>query len=173
METITQEQLKSVLSYDAETGEFTRISFSGNRCAGAARIGLLPNKPDERGYLRIRVYGKKYRAHRLAWLYVHGRFPEKGLDHINGDKLDNRIANLREADQLQNMQNRSPNRTSTSKLLGVSKYLPLNKWKAQIMVAGKQLSLGYFNDEQEAHVAYLEAKSRLHTFNPIPRELTA
>lgn len=169
MEKLTQAKLKEVLRYDADTGEFTRVTFSGNRCAGSARLGPITQKPDERGYIRIRVYGKKYRAHRLAWLYVHGCFPEQGLDHINGDKLDNRIANLREADQMQNSQNRKPMEGTSSKLLGVTRYRGANKWRAQIMVSGKKIALGYFDDEHQAYDAYLKAKAELHTFNPIPR----
>lgn len=169
MEELTQAKLKSVLSYDEKTGEFIRLSFSGNKCAGLAQLGPVPKKPDDRGYIRIRVYGKKYRAHRLAWLYVHGHFPEKGLDHINGDTTDNRIENLREADQSQNSQNRKPMRGCSSQYLGVSRDRKTKKWKAQIMVEGKKFALGYFSDEIQAHQVYLTAKQNLHTFNPIPR----
>ena len=169
MDELTQAKLRQVLEYDSETGVFTRLSFSGSYAGGSAKLGPVTSSPDERGYLRIRVYGKKYRAHRLAWLYVYGTFPSKGIDHINGNKLDNRIENLREADQTENSQNRVAWRNSTSRYLGVSYYAKTKKWVAQIKSGADQIFLGYFSTPEAANAAYKQAKATLHTFNPIPR----
>ena len=169
METLTQAKLKEVLDYDAETGRFTRISFSGNYAGGSATLGPVISKPDERGYLRIRVGGKKYRAHRLAWLFVYGAFPRQGIDHINGDKLDNRIGNLREANQSENSQNRVARRGTEVGVLGVSVYRKTGKFHAQIRALGKNMHIGYYDTVEDAHAAYCRAKQTLHVFNPIPR----
>jgi hypothetical protein len=165
---LTQAKLKEVLEYNPETGVFIRKSFSGNNGAGAAKIGEPAGALDDRGYLRIRVYGKKYRAHRLAWFWVHGEFPT-GIDHINGIKTDNRISNLRLANQLENSQNRLASRNSTSKYLGVSKITATGKWRAQIGFANKRHHIGFFDSEEEAYEAYKKTKAEMHKFNPVPR----
>ncbi len=90
---LTQSTLKSLLHYDPETGEFRWLTSSSNR----APMGTIPSNLSSDGYLRIRVAGKQYRAHRLAWLYVYGKFPSEHIDHINHDILDNRIENLRDS----------------------------------------------------------------------------
>jgi len=113
------------------------------------------------------IDGKIYLAHRLAWLYVHGVMPKKNIDHINGVKTDNRIENLRDVAQsvnLQNLQRARKNRKS-SRLLGVSHSnrgtCLARPYRARIVVDGRELSLGTFATEQEAHQAYLAAK-RIH-----------
>lgn len=98
---LTQDRLKELMRYDEETGILTRrVSTSSN-----ARAGDIAGSKDKDGYLVIRIDKKLYRAHRLAFLYVYGRFPEEFTDHINGIRDDNRISNLREVTRQENMQN--------------------------------------------------------------------
>lgn len=158
---LTCERLKELLDYDAETGVFTWAS-SPNR---NDLVGKTAGGVTERGYIKIRIDGIKHRAHRLAWLYVHGRWPEDRIDHINGDSTDNRIANLREARQFENGQNRKASKSSAAGLLGVSKQA-YGKWVAVICLRRKRYNLGSFNTPEEAHQAYVKAKGEIHTFNP-------
>lgn len=164
---LTQAKLKQVLNYNPVTGVFTRISYSGNNGGGLARLGQITQNADDRGYMRIRVYGKKYKAHRLAWLFMYGKFPQFGLDHINRNKLDNRICNLREATQSENSQNQSIRKNKTSKYIGVHFCKTSEKWKAQIQSSKQKKCLGYFDTEDDAYNAYLSAKKCLHTFHTI------
>jgi hypothetical protein len=99
--TLTQNRLKQLLDYQPETGQFTwRVAR-----AGLAKAGSVAGATKTQGYRQIMVDGTMYLAHRLAWLYVHGHFPVKMLDHVNRQSWDNRIANLREATHKQNREN--------------------------------------------------------------------
>lgn len=165
---LTQAKLKEVLEYNQESGVFIRKTFSGNYAGGKAKIGQIAGSVDERGYIRIRVCGKKYRAHRLAWMYVYGEMPA-GIDHINGIKSDNRICNLRPATQVENSQNRAVHSKNTTGYAGVYFYKQTQKYKAQIGFNNKRYAIGYFETPEEAYKAYLQAKAKLHTFNPTVR----
>ncbi len=158
--TLTQQQLKETLSYDENTGQFRWI---------AKRRGIIPGSiagsKQKKGYIAISVNLVDYYAHRLAWLYVYGEFPKDQIDHINGDKADNRIANLRESSDSENQQNHS----TKNGTLGTTLVKSVGMWAAQIKHNGTRYYLGIFRSRQEAHEAYLKAKRKLHTFNPIPR----
>ena len=155
---LTQEYLQSILRYDPETGVFT---WAVNRSPRAA--GRLAGRVDERGYWRITINNHRYRAHRLVWLYVHGVWPTHQLDHINEDKADNRLANLREATNQQNRQNLTkPFRNNP--YLGVSYYKNTNKWVAQIRYNNKLKRIGYFTTPEEARDAYIAEKRKHHPF---------
>ena len=157
---LTQERLKELLHYDPDTGIFTNLTQRAKRVKKGAVAGWNDN-----GYVRIEILGKTYRAHRLGWLYMYGAFPKKGIDHINGNKFDNRIVNLREASDLQNGQNQhNPTKRNTSGYLGVSWSKRENKFVAQIRVNGKGRQIGFFNTAEEAHEAYLKAKKQDHPF---------
>ena len=112
--------------------------------------------------MQIRVDGKTYQAHRLAWFYMTGAFPEKFIDHINGVRNDNAFANLRQVDNAGNMQNtRQAHRNNlTCGLLGVSK--TRTGWRAMISVGGKNIYIGRYDTPENAHQAYLERKRVLH-----------
>jgi hypothetical protein len=154
---LTQENLKDVLHYDPETGNFTRLKNKGSK---SPSVGTLLN-----GYLRIGVGQKIYAAHRLAWLYMTGSFPSGQIDHINGNKLDNRFVNLRVATASENKQNmRKARRGSRSGLIGASWHTQSQKWRAAIQIDGKKKHLGYFNTAEEAHLVFLEHKRRHHPF---------
>lgn len=154
---LTVERLKELLEYNLDTGVFTWKVPRG-RGMGAGSIAGSSNKYN---YRQIGVDGKLYLAHRLAWLYVHGKWPDNGLDHINGDNQDNRISNLRDVDHVVNSQNqRKASRNSSSGLLGAFK--KDSHWISQIQVNGKIVRLGTFLTPEEAHQAYLKAKRELH-----------
>lgn len=143
MAELTQERLRAFVHYCPETGKFTRIK--GRRGVGQEIRSVATN-----GYLMGRVDTTRYLLHRLAWLYVHGCWPGE-LDHINRDKADNRISNLREATRSQNNAN-SPTR-AVSGFRGVVKV----KWgfRASATVKGKFVYLGLHETAEQAHAAYL------------------
>lgn len=147
------DQLRSIVFYDPETGAFSRKS-------DGTSIGFIAKA---KGYVCLRVLGKKCNAHRLAWLYAHGEWPEGEVDHIDGDKTNNRIVNLRVASRSMNSQNqiRAHNR-NTSGLLGVSIDRKRGKWIASIFHNGKKKHLGRFDSPELAHARYLEEKRRIH-----------
>ena len=151
---LTAERLRDLLNYDTETGIFvwktTAKAFLHGRQAGAI---------DRYGYIRIKVDGKSYSAHRLAWLYVHSTWPTDEIDHINGVRNDNRFGNLRVITRQGNVHNRRKS-WSASGYMGV--YANHGKWRSAINLDGKTISLGNFNTPEEAYAAYLEAKRRHH-----------
>lgn len=156
---LTQDQLMQALHYDPETGVFKRRSRMT-----ASKIGTVPKNP-RHAYLNIGIGFHVYRAHRLAWLYVHGSWPDGQIDHINGDKLDNRISNLRVATTSQNKQNmRKARSDSRSGLIGASWHTKSNKWRAAIQIDGKKKHLGYFDTPEEAHQVFMEHKRERHAF---------
>ena len=158
---ITQSELKDLFYYNQLTGEFTRIKNVSN-----VKCGLVVLKPSKQGYLRLRINNKYYYLHRLAWLYVYGEFPNNLIDHKNGNKLDNRIDNLRLASYSENYQNISLKSKASSGLRGAYYNQKSNKWQAKLTINYKTKSLGYFETALLAHHAYLNGKKKYHTFNP-------
>lgn len=159
---ITQSRLKELVVYDWRSGEFiNRTTRSPN-----ARTGEIAGSIDKvHGYRKIRLDGKDYRAHRLVFLYVTGSWPKEQIDHIDGDKLNNRFENLREVSPQENGRNQGVRVNNTSGHVGVCWHKALNKWQAQIMVNGKDLYLGLFDDLEEAIAARKKAE-REHNFHP-------
>jgi HNH endonuclease len=132
---LTQEYLKSILHYCPETGVFTwKVNRSRNYV-----IGKVAGCNHNMGYRTIKVQGEPYLAHRLAWLYVHGRFP-KETDHINCNRSDNRLCNLREVTRSENCHNASLRKDSTTKIKGVRFIARNKKWQGQIRVNGDTIS---------------------------------
>jgi len=153
---LTAQRLRELLHYNSETGLFT---WRGNR-TGFALAGTVAGTKSG-GYICIQVDGTLYRAHRLAWLYVNECWPEFVIDHINGDKTDNRLCNLRDVDETTNAHNRKrAHKNSSSGALGVSRIG--NRWRALIRVNGKRIHIGCFGSIDEASAAYFEAKAVLH-----------
>ena len=105
---------------------------------------------DHYGYRVIKIKGKIYKTHRLIWLYVHGKFPDNHIDHVNGIKDDNRIENLRDVSRQENLRNAAKYKNNTSGHLGVSWNTRSDKWNAQIKVDGKNKHLGFFNILEDA-----------------------
>lgn len=159
---LTAERLREILDYDPNTGIFTRRVRTSN-CVqiGDVAGGLCHN------YLSVSVDGRRYLAHRLAWLYMYGELdPNLEIDHINGTPTDNRITNLRQVSSRTNKENRHCRRPDTkSGFLGV--YPNGNHWQAKIVVKGCVKCLGTFVTPEEAHEAYLKAKRELHEGNTL------
>jgi stalled ribosome alternative rescue factor ArfA len=149
---LTQERLKEVLTYSPDTGKFVwRVR------KGPCKAGTEAGSPHNRGYILIHLDGHSYLAHRLAWLYVHGEFPPEGLfmDHINRVRDDNRIENLRVVTRLEN------NRNKYGKGCYMRQTRNGPRWYANIKTGESLRHLGTFTTEQEAHDAYLKAKSSI------------
>ncbi len=157
MEQLTVERLHSLLIYDPATGEFTHRTARGGMQAGS-KAGSL----HKRGYWAIGVGGRIYPAHRLAWLYVTGEWPEPLCDHINRNKTDNTFLNLRATSFAVNSQNRGIDRRNKSGHTGVTRHKTCKKWQANIKAAGKAYALGMFDDVDDAAAAYRAAKENLH-----------
>ena len=154
---ITQEELKELVSYKAETGEMFWLprpremfksdrSFKhfNNRFAYSKAGSLCP-----KGYINIWLF-KSYKAHRLIWLYVNGEFPSKEIDHINGIKSDNRICNLRAVTLQENQKNKSKPKSNTSGHVGVYWHKNNKNWRAAICVNNKKIALGSFINIEDA-----------------------
>lgn len=158
---ITAERLRYLLSYDPETGEFTWRHSSPRAAAGSVAGAKRLSRTAY--YMDVKLDGRHYGMHRLAWLYVHGDWPKGEIDHIDGDGCNNRLVNLRDVSRHVNMQNQRRAKGSTkSGLLGVTRDAGGYGWSATIGVDGKKRHLGFFKCKQEAHAAYVEAKRRLH-----------
>jgi hypothetical protein len=152
---ITAERLRESLDYDPATGVFTRRLVKGGY-----KVDDVAGSNNGRGYTIIRVDGRGYSAHRLAWLYVIGEWPIGDLDHINGDKADNRFCNLREATESQNLANSRMQADNTSGFKGVSWHKHARKWIACIGLNGKVKHLGYFDTRERAFIEYVFAAWR-------------
>ena len=152
----TAEHIRSVLDYNLSTGEFTwKVHVRRPDL-----IGRRAGSPTNTGYWSIAIHNQKRLAHRLAWLYVTGEWPSKHIDHIDGDKQNNRFANLREVDRFGNLQNmRRPAKANKSGFLGVCAHQ--GKWLVQIMVRGRRIRESGFATPEAAHERYLQLK-RLH-----------
>lgn len=144
---ISVESIRGRLRYDPETGEIFRRMRGG----GEKRIGGL--RPT--GYRALQIDGVMVYEHRLAWALSYGEWPSDDIDHINGDRSDNRLSNLRLATRSQNNINAGPPKDNTSGFRGVS--ANRGRWGAYINVDGKRHWLGTFDTQEEAAAAYAEA----------------
>jgi len=154
----TQKQLKSLLHYDHNTGDFiwkinSRNKRNKGKIAGCVRKGL-------NAYRLIKINRKIYFAHRLVWLYVTGNWPENEIDHINGNKSDNRFNNLRDVKPLENQRNRKRPIDNTSGCIGVNWHKTNKAWQAKITVQGKTLFLGLYHDINDAIKSRKEAEAK-------------
>lgn len=154
---ITQEYLREILDYNPLTGEFVwRVNFTmkARKGAPAGYYGM---------YVFIRLHGRLYRAHRLAWLYVYGSWPVGDVDHKDRNKHNNAIANLRDVTPSENLMNAKTRVDSSSGHRGVSRF-PNNRWRAYITVNGKQHHLGSFASYEEATQARIAAEKHHGVF---------
>lgn len=145
---LTQSELKKVLSYNPDTGIFTRISATNK-----VRIGDIAGTKHVSGYMQICIKRKLYKSHRLAWLYIYGEFPVKQIDHINRVKDDNRIINLRLASPSENScnQEKRPNNKSGFKGVSICKN---GKYEARSCYNGKHVRFTGFKTAKDASIAY-------------------
>ena len=153
--------VREFFNYDAETGLLTWRIRRANCIKTGDRAGYL--KAD--GYLIVGVCWKLQLVHRVAWVHYYGAEAPKYIDHINGNRSDNRIANLRAATPKQNVQNikKAYSTNKSSGVLGVY-WHQCGKWQARIQTDGRSKSLGLFATKEEAHQAYLKAKREFHEF---------
>jgi hypothetical protein len=151
-------------NYDPESGLLTHRTSHFK-----SKIGKVAGGRDNNGYVHVKIKDDSYPAHRIAWLLTYGELPSRFLDHINGDRADNRIANLRLATQSENNQNQRKARSDNKStgILGVHYFPEGDKYRPRIMVDGKSVYLGLFETEKEARAAYLTAKRLLHPFGTI------
>lgn len=156
---LTQEELLFLLHYDPDTGVFEWTKDASKGWHHHLRRGVA-GTIDKKGYRAIMIKGQKYKAHRLAWMYITGVWPVNQIDHINNIKDDNRFSNLREASNAQNVRNQGMRKSNSSGFRGVGKVKRWNRWYAAIFVGGKRLHLGFFRTAEEASVVYEEAAKR-------------
>jgi hypothetical protein len=155
---IDQNYLKSRLRYNPDTGEFIWLSVSS---LSRTRVGSIARARDSNGYRIIKLKGKRYYQHRLAWLYVYGEWPSALIDHIDCDPSNNRISNLRLATYGQNVSN-SKKVISASGYRGVYLMKSTGRWLACVTSNGKRTNLGYHATKEEAFEAYKVAAIKLH-----------
>jgi hypothetical protein len=151
---MTQERLKEILTYNPETGDFYWKKFGGRRKRG--KPAGSPRKLNR----VVGVSGIKYCCHRLAWLYMTGKFPENTIDHIDRNCLNNKFSNLREATVSQNLANKS--RYKKKKIGPKGVYPQANKWRARITFNNKYMHLGYYKTQEAAKAAYDEAARKFY-----------
>jgi hypothetical protein len=153
---LTREELHERFYLDDDGNLRNRISTHYKM-----KVGDIAGCVHHEGYRRVRLKGKQYVAHRIVYFMHTGEQPEM-LDHVNGDKLDNRIENLRPATSAQNCKNKKSHNGSSSKYLGVNWHSRMKRWQANIRVDGKLRHLGYFHYETEAAKAYDAAAIKYH-----------
>lgn len=156
---LTQQRLKEVLYYDKVGGNFYwRHATKRNAIKPWSKAGTPHNK----GYISIQLEGKRHQAHRLAWLYVNGAMPTQHIDHINGEKADNRFENLRHANNTTNHWNESTRSTNKSGHKGVWWHKQSRKWEAACRFNGKQIIVGRFERIQDAVEAVRKFREQHH-----------
>jgi hypothetical protein len=155
---LTAKELRSRLDYDPITGIFRYKVVP--ECQHKIKVGDIAGYIREKRYLVIKIDGKAYYAHRLAWLYVYGAWPTNLIDHEDTNKLNNSLSNLRPANQSKNKANAPKPKNNTSGFKGVVKCK--NRWKAQITYQQQVMYLGLFDTKEKAHAAYLEKARELH-----------
>lgn len=160
MKSVDIDYLKSILTYEKETG---LIRWKIRPVRSKKKTDIAGTLLD--GYVVIVVSGKALKAHRVAWALTFNEWPKGLIDHINGNRSDNRIDNLRTGTQTQNLQNkRSALPSSKSGLIGAMFDNSTGRFRARIRSNGKRINLGSFSTQDEAHFAYLKAKREMHEF---------
>lgn len=145
---LTADSLRGILSYNESTGVFIWTAS-----------GKIAGYKENNGYVRITIGGRRYLAHRLAWLYVKGAWPDELLDHIDMNRSNNAFGNLREASYSQNKYNSGVHKKSVSGIKGVRLH-ESGRYQARICVKGKIIHLGLFSSIQEAKNARIDAANR-------------
>jgi hypothetical protein len=156
---LTQERLKEVILYSPELGTWTWVGLCG---ANRRLNGKAAGRVHHGGYLMIGIDRVQYPAHRLAFLYVTGKFPENIVDHRDTDTLNNKWLNLREATYIQNAQNSKGSKNRASPYKGAYVDRRYQKFSSSISVNKKKVWLGYFDTAEAAAAAYAEAARKHH-----------
>lgn len=160
MKMLTQARAHELFDYDPDSGMFKRLIRVSNAMPGAP-AGTVHKAT---GYIQIPADGRKYLAHRVAFLMVNGSFPENEVDHINGDRADNRWINLREVTRTQNSRNHALDARNKSGVYGVCWRETHCKWEAVISAGSKRMRLGMHDDFFEAVCARKSAEIK-HQFH--------
>jgi hypothetical protein len=156
------EYLRKRLRYEPETGKLFWLECEEVHRSGRAAHNKEAFTPKTKhGYLHGSIDGKKLYSHRVAWAIYHGAWPQKQVDHINGDRADNRISNLREVSNAENAKNRGLMPHNKSGVCGVYWCKANQNWVASIKMDGKNKHLGSFSDISDAKEARKEAQSLL------------
>jgi len=154
---LTAALAREFFAYDPDTGV---LRWRIKPCV-RMNAGDVAGAVNSDGYLQVAFRGSRHPIHRVIWLYWHGHWPTGLIDHINGDRRDNRIANLRDVNAAMNQHNRRHlAKNNTSGFTGVRRFQ--NLWRATIWLGKKPHFLGYFKTAEEAHAAYIRAKRELH-----------
>ncbi len=151
-------ELREYLNYNEETGELTWKKSPARR----VKVGDVAGTTIVEGYKRFKFKGRNHAAHRIAFAIVHGYWPTPGCDHINGNTLDNRACNLREATHAQNMWNKRVGRNNKSGIKGVHWHKLVGKWVASIKRDGKTIVAGYYQDLSVAADAVAKLREQFH-----------
>mgnify|MGYP006267355257 CR=1 FL=1 len=155
---ITRNELALLLTYHPDGGYFI-----WNVSRGGIKAGSTAGTPTCHGYVQIKVNGKFYKAHRLAWLAMTGEdLGDAEIDHINGDGFDNTWSNLRKATRCQNACNQGVKKSNKSGFKGVSFDRRRNAWIARVRDGGKRIWVGSFPSPEEAAAAYQQAAKSVH-----------
>lgn len=154
---LTQEELKRQLHYNPETGIFTRLVSNNSRF----KIGQVVGTKHHKGYLHTKINNENYSMHRLAWLYVYGKYPINNIDHIDGNPSNNRITNLRDVLQKDNAKNNKLSKNNKSGYNGVHYHKTNKKWIAYIASDSKFYNIGSYDSKYEAYDARLKYELEL------------
>lgn len=154
---ITHDYLLSILDYNKLTGVFT---WKVNK--HRAYAGDVAGCENNSGYIKIGINNHEYRAHRLAWFYVHGKWPTSDIDHIDMNKSNNAISNLRLASKTENRQHVGIRKHNKCGFKGVWFDEKRKHFRVEIKNNKKRIYLGSFATPEEAHAAYCEAAKKLH-----------
>ena len=156
---LDQSGLREILDYDAASGLlYWRVRFPRSK----NQIGDIAGCVATDGYIVVGLNGRYYKGHRLAWLHVYGEWPDRTLDHINGNRSDNRISNLRLATKSENCRNAKISIKNKSGFKGVHWNKATKKWRATCKVGDRPTYLGSFATAEEAAIAYKEFASKHH-----------
>ena len=152
---LTVETARRVFNYDPDTGLLTWAIQANSRALIGDEVGKISN----RGYRVTKYKRKDYSVHRIIWLIVHGKWPTGQIDHINGEKTDNRIENLRDVSLRENLCNQKRHREG--RLPGAYYDKNMRGWRAHIRINNVYVYLGMHPTEKEANAAYMKARAKL------------
>ena len=163
-EALEASELRKIFCYNPITGAI-KWKISPSSCIKAGSVAGTVSKAS--GYIRIGIRGWNYAAHQLAWAIHYGKWPDMQIDHIDGDRSNNRKSNMRLVTNAENAQNRKPAANSKSGIVGVTWSKASGGWQAKITLNGAEKNLGTYSTKEAAAARYAEEKRRLHKISPI------
>jgi hypothetical protein len=157
---INAKEVRELFEYNPENGNLTWVKK--RKYFSKLLLGNIAGTLNDNGYRAVTIKGKTYQIHRIIWLYVHGKFPENVIDHINGIKDDNRLCNLRDCTISENNLNTKLSKNNVSGIKGIHWNKLKNKWHGQINFNKKKIFIGYFDDFFEACCKIRSARNKYH-----------